>query len=141
MTPFIDFWKWLWSDWERPNFLTRMGVPRIVTNLFSYLLGPFIGYLVMKRYAPIADQKALREFVHNPWILSSYAVFYAVAALGKYLRFKYPLSSRDASRRIQVFREHSKDIFIRTYWATLIISLMLFLIGAFQLWSHWPLVN
>jgi hypothetical protein len=139
--PAIDFSRWLWTDWGRPNFLTRMGVPRIVTNVFTYLLGPFIGYLVMERYTSTAEQKGLHDFVHNPWILSGYAVFYAVVVLDPYLRSKHSVSSESASTRFRVSRENSKDIFVRTYWAALILSLLLFMIGCIELWSRHPLVD
>lgn len=130
MSSFIDFLRWLWSDWGRPNLLTRMGLPRIVTNLFTYILGPFIGYLVMEKFASTGEQKALQSFVHNPWILSAYVTFYAVVVLDCYLRSKYSATSRSASVRFQALRENSKDTVVRIYWTALILSLLLFVIGS-----------
>jgi len=136
MSRFLDFLTWLWSDWGRPNPLTRLGVPRIVTNLLTYLIWPFVIYLVMDRYIPFHERQELHNLVHNRWILTGYGSFYAVVVLDSYLCFTYSLDGTDAFKRFRVFRKNSRDVFVRTYWAALILSLLISLVGAFELWSR-----
>jgi hypothetical protein len=123
------FWNWLRSDWGSPNFLTRAGIPRIVTNLLTYLLAPIAFYLLTARYVPSADKRRFNLVVHNPFFLFAYATFYVTVVTNWFLEFSYNLKTLRPRERFQVIRQNSRDIFVRIYWISAAVSVFLFLLG------------
>lgn len=129
MTRSDDFWKWLRGDWGKPNLLTRAGIPRIATNLSTYLLFPVVCYLLAERYMGTQrDKEALRQCVHNPFFLAAYAIFYISLVTDWFLRDRYG-PDRRAGQRFQFFRNNWKDTFVKIHSFSLAISMILFLIG------------
>ncbi len=131
MSTLAEFWNWLRSDWGKPNFLTRAGVPRIATNLLTYLLVPYAWYLLTLRYAPASDKQALRLFVHNPLVLLAYAVFYVTLITDWFLHFRYGLKGLRPDKRFGVLTRNWTDPLVKVYWLSLASSLVLLLFGAF----------
>ena len=119
------------GDWGKPNLLTRAGVPRIATNLLTYLLAPCVCYLLVARYkvAPL-EMEALHRSTHNPFFLAAYGVFYVSLITDWFLRDRYRLGHRPAER-FQFLKDNWKDIFVKISILSLAISLVLFLLGAF----------
>lgn len=128
MSALTDFRRWLWSDWGRPNFLTRMGIPRIVTNFLSFLLG-FIafGYLQL-RYSAAGDRERFRLLVHNPFILAAYAALYVAILTREFLSFKFKVKGRTLDK---LMRENWSEPFVKVSIFAAGSVLLLFLIGAF----------
>ncbi len=60
MTNLADLWKWLWSDWGKPNFLTRAGIPRLVTTFLSFLLFMYLSYYLTMRYSFEPNKESFR---------------------------------------------------------------------------------
>jgi hypothetical protein len=132
MTSFADFRKWLWSDWGKPNFLTRAGMPRIVTNFLSYLLAPYISFYLTMRYAPDADKQSIRLFVHDPFVLLAYAVLYVCAVTDSYLAFSYDRKGLRLDERFRLIKRNWQDPLVKIFWISLLGSMLLLLIGAFH---------
>ena len=106
MTTFSEFRRWLWGDWGKPNFLTRLGIPQVITYLLAYLSGPYLLYWLTVRYVPIreADRQNFRMFVHNPFFLSAYAIFFISATTKRFMDFKYPLKNLSWNDRIKAVK-------------------------------------
>jgi hypothetical protein len=128
MSAFADFRRWLWSDWGRPNFLTRIGIPRIVTNFLSFLLFFILfGYLQL-RYSAAGDGERFRLFVRNPFILASYAALYIAILTREFLSFKFKVTGRALDK---FMRENWSELFVKVSVFATGSMLLLFLIGAF----------
>lgn len=136
MNVITDFWKW-WtsSDWGKPNSLTRLGIPRLATNLLSYLVGPYVAYLLTLKYVPGADYRTYRLFTHNIFILLAYGVFYCFFLTHEFLSFKYKAKGTELNK---IVRKNWTDPFVRISWMCFLMSFVLFLIGCLQVLSHWP---
>jgi hypothetical protein len=132
MERLADFKKWLWSDWGRPNFLTRAGIPRIVTNFVSFLLAPYISFALTLRYAPETDKQSIRLLVHEPLFLLSYAVLYVTMITDSFLKFTYNVKSFPLDERFRFIRQKWQDPFVKIFWVSLLSSMFLFLVGAFH---------
>ena len=132
MTASAGFWKWLSSDWGKPNILTRAGVPRIVTNLLTYLLVPYLSYLLAMKYAPVAYKPTIRLLAQDPLILLAYGVFYVTLATDWFLHFRYSLKGTGSEERFRLYRNW-KNLGVRVFWLSLAMSLILLLLGAFYL--------
>ena len=132
MTSFADFRKWLWSDWGKPNFLTRAGMPRILTNVLSYLLALYISFFLMLRLASEADRQSIRLFVRDPFVLVSWAVLYIGAVTDSYLKFSYNQKGLLLNERFRLVKKNWQDPFVRIFWISLISSMLLLLIGVFH---------
>jgi hypothetical protein len=65
MTTPADSWKWLRGDWGKPNLLTRAGIPRIATNLLTYLL--VTDWFLRDRYGPDRRARQRFQFFRNNW--------------------------------------------------------------------------
>jgi|SRR5215469_1396920 len=124
-----DFWHWLWSDWGKPNLLTRVGIPRFLTNLFTYLLGPYVCYVLTLRYSSAAYKPAIRVFVHSPLILLAYATFYVAVVSDWFLDSRYTLTRLGLKERFELLRHHWSDHVVRVYCLSLASSLVLLLLG------------
>jgi hypothetical protein len=130
MNALADFWNWLKSDWGKPNLLTRAGVPRIATNLLTYLLTPYVCYLLVRRYAVSPhDREALRLFVHNRFFLAWYALSYFTLVTDWFLHSRYSWKS-SPQESLRFFRNNWKDGFVKAFFLCLAISMLLFLLGA-----------
>jgi hypothetical protein len=131
MSAFSDFGKWLWSDWGKPNFLTRVGIPRIATNLLAWLVWFYLCFLLTIRYVPAADRVAVRQkfrlALHNPFFLMAYASLYLCFLVREFLSSKYNVRGRALDKSI---RENWSDPFVKVYWVGGACMLLLFLIGA-----------
>jgi hypothetical protein len=132
MTSIADFRKWLWSDWGKPNFLTRAGMPKIVTNVLSYLLALYISFFLMLRLASEADRQSIRLFVRDPFVLVSWAVLYIGAVTDSYLKFSYDQKGLLLNERFRRVKKNWQDPFVRIFWISLISSMLLLLIGVFH---------
>jgi hypothetical protein len=132
MTRFADFKKWLWSDWGKPNFLTRAGIPRVLTNIVPFLLAPYICFALTLRYAPETDKQSILLFVHEPLFLLSYAVLYVSMVTDSFLEFSYNLKSLGLGERFRRIRQKWHDPFVKIFWVSLLSSMFLFLFGAFH---------
>jgi hypothetical protein len=129
MTSFADFRKWLWSDWGKPNFLTRAGVPRVMTTLVAYWLAPYLSFVLTMRFVPGTDKESVRRFVHDPFILLAYAVFYSVVIADSFLEFTYNLKGLRPDERFRLVKHRWKDPLVKIYWTTLLISMFLSLLA------------
>lgn len=132
MTNFADFSKWLWSDWGKPNFLTRAGIPRILTNFVSYLLAAYISFYLTFKYAPEADKPSIRLFIHNPFVLLAYAVLYVGVITDSYLAFSYDWKGLRLDERFRLIKRNWQDPFVKIFWISLLSSMLLLLIGSFH---------
>ena len=132
MTRFADFKTWLWSDWGKPNFLTRAGIPRIVTNFVSFLLAPYISFALTLKYSSEVDKQSIRLFVHDPFVLLSYAVFYVSAIIYMFLEFSFNLKNIRPDERFRFVRQRWQDPFVKIFWVSALSSMFLLLIGAFH---------
>ena len=127
MSAFADFRKWLWSDWGTPNFLTRMGIPRIVTNFLSFLLGFIALYYLTLRYAAAGDTEKIHRFVHNPFILAAYASLYLAILSREFVSSKYKVKGKALDR---FMRQNWSEPFVRVSMFALASMLVLFLVGS-----------
>jgi hypothetical protein len=126
MSAFTDFRQWLWSDWGTPNFLTRMGIPRVVTNFLSFLLGFTALYYLTLRYSAAGDREKIRLFVHNPFTLAAYAALYIAILTREFLSFKYKVKGRALEK---FMRENWREPFVRASMFALASTFLLFLMG------------
>lgn len=129
MSALADFRKWLWSDWGRPNFLTRLGIPRIVTNLLAFLLWFYVWFFLTIRYVSGTelDRQRFRLFLHNPFLLIAFAALYICLLVRGFLSSKYKVRGRALDKSI---RENWSDPFVKAYWVSGACMLLLFLIGS-----------
>jgi hypothetical protein len=125
-----EFWKWLWSDWGKPNFLTRAGVPRVATNLLMYIAGTYIIYYLTLRFASPPEGHKYSQFIRSPLIIFSWAVFYVSLTLEWFVSWRYHLKGLRFADRNRVLSQNSKDVAILASWMSLGISILLFLAGA-----------
>ena len=132
MSKFADFKKWLWSDWGKPNFLTRAGIPRIVTNFVSFLLVPYISFVLTLKYSSEADKQSIRLFVRDPFVLLSYAVLNVGAITYLFLEFNYDLKSLRSAERFRFVRQRWQDPFVRIYLISVLSSMFRLLLGTFH---------
>jgi hypothetical protein len=132
MTTLPDFKKWLWSDWGKPNFLTRAGIPRIVTNFVAFWLAPYVSFLLTLRYAPAGDKPSIRLFVHEPLFLLAYAVLYVSMLADSFLEFSYKVNSFRPGERFRFVRQKWQDPIVKIFWMSLLSSMFLLLLGAFH---------
>jgi len=132
MTRFADFKTWLWSDWGKPSFLTRAGIPRIVTNFVSFLLAPYISFALTLKYSSEVDKQSIRLFVHDPFVLLSYAVLYVSAMIYMFLEFSFNLKNIRPDERFRFLRQRWQDPFVKIFWVSALSSMFLLLIGAFH---------
>jgi len=135
MTTFSEFRRWLWSDWGKPNFLTRLGIPRVITYLLAYLLGPYLFYWLTLRYVPMreVEKQNFRMSVHNAFFLLAYAVFFITATTSQFVDFKYSLKGLSWDVRIKRGRETWKDPFVKVFWASFACVFVLLFLGWFRL--------
>jgi hypothetical protein len=134
MSAGIEFWNWWTSrDWGKPNSLTRIGVPRLVTNLVAYLLAPYLAYELTVRWVPAADYRTYRVFAHNAFFVAAYIVLYVSYLAHEFLSFKYNARGRTLDR---LLLKKWNDPFVRILWMSLTTLFALFLIGCLQVWSR-----
>ncbi|HEY4740400.1 MAG TPA: hypothetical protein VIH76_07390 [Candidatus Acidoferrales bacterium] len=133
MGAFTDFRRWMWSDWGRSNFLTRMGIPRIVTNLLAFMLWFIALYYLQLRFSSAGNREKFRLFAHNPFILMAYAALYVGILTREFLSFKYKVKGRTLDKFI---RENWNEPFAKVSMVALASMLLLFLIGFLSLRSQ-----
>jgi len=136
VTRFRDFVLWLWTDWGRPSFLTRLGLPRILIDPILYLAYPSLLYFIMYRFLSAKDRPALIEFLRNPFVLAAYAVFFIVHVLGHFLQQKYGRPGVNPSDQFRSLRQNLGDPFVRIYLLTIATFILCLLIGGLQLQSQ-----
>ena len=131
MSASADFRKWLSSDWGRPNFLTRLGIPRISTNLLAWLLWFYVCFLLTMRFVPVTDRAVDKQIFYlllrNPFILMSYASLYLCFLVREFLSSKYKVTGRALDKSM---RENWSDPFVKVYVVGVACMLLLFLIGS-----------
>jgi hypothetical protein len=132
MSKFADFKKWLWSDWGKPNFLTRAGIPRIVTNLVSFSLALYISFALTLKYSSEADKQSIRLFARDPFVLLSYAALYVGTITYMFLKFSYDLKSYRSAERFRFVRQKWQDPFVRICLISVLSSMFLLLLGTFH---------
>ena len=136
MSALVPFRKWLWSDWGKPDRLTRLGTPRIIVNLLAYFLAPYLFlFLSLNAYSSGLGNRVLRIFLHNPFLLSWYAAFYVFVVTGQYLESIYGLAGLPADDKFRVMRQNWQNPFMKIYWLSLVISMGALFIGGLQI-SH-----
>lgn len=133
MSELVHFWRWLWGDWGKPDYLTRLGIPRIITRFFVYLLVPYLSYLSMRAYSSDLGNRVVYVISHRPLLLFSYAVFYVSVVTGQYLEYTYGVASHRTSDKFTVIRQSWKDPIVKIFWLSLLISLGALLIGGLQI--------
>jgi hypothetical protein len=126
MSAITDFQRWLWSDWGTPNFLTRMGIPRVVTNFLSFVLGFIALYYLTLRYAAPGDRERIRLFVHNPFVLAAYAALYVAILSREFASSKYKVKGKALDK---VMRENWSEPSVKVSMYALASMLLLFLVG------------
>lgn len=136
MSDLTDFRKWLWSDWGRTDFLTRSGIPPLLTNLFAYLAGPYCIYLINKAYLPREEVPALNQFIHNPFVLSAYAVFYPATLCYRFLESVGIIPSRARTGVRVSFARQWKSAVFKLYLISGACAMLLLALAAF--WFRRP---
>ena len=135
LTSWEHFWNWLWGDWGKPNFLTRLGIPRIATNLLSYLLAPIIWFILTLKYFPDpATKHAFHLIALNPFFLLAYAVFYVAAVSDEYLESRHNLKRFrfNPQEQLRFLRQNWNDVFVRVLGLSFATSFFLFLLGVLR---------
>jgi hypothetical protein len=130
VTAMAEFWKWLWSDWGKPNVLTRAGIPRIVTNLFTYLLAPCVSFYVTMKFVSDADRERVHLLFHDGFFVLACAVFYVAFVMNSFLENRYHLTRVRADERFRIMRVNWKDPAILVFWVCFAVAFGLFLLGA-----------
>ena len=125
-----DFWKWLWSDWGKPNVLTRAGIPRVLTNLLTYVLILYVSFSLTLRFSSAADREKLRIAYHDVFFISAYALLYVNFLISWFLEDRYKFNRLRADHRFRVARQNWKDPFFKIFWLSLVATFCLFLLGA-----------
>src|SRR5260221_4791296 len=115
MTRFADFKTWLWSDWGKPNFLTRAGVPRIVTNFVAFLLAPLISFALTLRFAPETDKQNIRIFVHEPLFLLAYALLTVIFLAIRSLKSRPNLKTFRQTEGFSLSNKSRKNLMVKTF--------------------------
>ena len=126
MSSSISFWNWLWGDWGKPTALTSLGVPKFVTNLLGYLLASYVGYVFVERYYPESKQ-TLSIFIHNPFIVAAYVIFYLSSII-----YKYAENGSDSRVRRNDASHRRRDSVVNLSWVGFVCTLVLFVVGALQ---------
>jgi len=121
----------MWSDWGKPNFLTRAGIPRIVTNLTSYLLAVYISFSVTMRSVSDADREKYRFVIHNAYFISAFVIAYVSLLTSAYIR-SHKSNGIASDQRFPVGTEFAKRSIFVIFWLSLAATLCLFLIGAVE---------
>ncbi len=135
MTNFADFWNWLWSDWGKPNFLTRLRVPRVVITLVTYTVILYIVERLLLRYTSEPNRQSIHLFIHDPFFRLFLVDSFICIIAYEYVDFRYGWKRLQKTEGSQLFRNHWRDPILWFYWITAIISLLLFLIGGLRsLW-------
>lgn len=127
---YSEFWRWLWSDWGKPNFLTKAGVPRIAINLAAYVAYTFVIYFLAWKIASPPDRIHLSLATHSPLLLASWVVFYVSLTVDSFLSDRYGLKGLRLSQCSRAIWQSSEDVFVKISFISLGISLILFLAGA-----------
>jgi hypothetical protein len=81
------------------------------------------------RYVSGADKRSFYLLVHDPIILASYGCFYFFWLTQEFLEFKFNARGRDLG---VIVWKNWNDPFVKIFWASLIVSLITFLIGCFH---------
>jgi cbb3-type cytochrome oxidase subunit 3 len=126
---FQRFLQWLPGNWGNPNFLTRARVPRIVTNLATYILSPVVIFWITLRYLPPQDLKAARLFLHSPFVLASYGTFYLSLLSEHYIAFPFDLGKKTREQAREAIKTSRNNLFVRLRWISAVASMVLLLIG------------
>jgi hypothetical protein len=127
MSAFTDFQRWVLSDWGRPNFLTSIGVPRIVTNFLGFLLGFVVLVDLQLRFVAPGDKEKVQVFLHNPFILTAYAALYVAILTREFLSSKYQVKGRTLDK---FMRENWNEPFVKVSTIALASMFLLFVVGA-----------
>ncbi|MFZ0879944.1 MAG: hypothetical protein WA002_10630, partial [Candidatus Acidiferrales bacterium] len=69
-------------------------------------------YLINKAYLPREEVPALNQFIHNPFVLSAYALFYVVTLSHRFLESEQKAQARASERLSMSFaRRWSNPVF------------------------------
>lgn len=128
-----DFWAWLWGDWGKPNPLTRAGIPRIMTNLATYILLPYLCFILMEKSVAISEKRTIRTLVHHWPFLAAYCTLYVSLISSWFLQFRYSLNNSHPRERFQFLMREWRDTYVKVNMLSLAITLLLILYGAFHL--------
>ena len=104
-----------------------------MSNLLAYLIVPYAAYELTVRYVHGADYRNYRLFIHNGFLLSAYAVFYAFYLTHEFLSFKYNASGRQLGK---VLWSNRSDSLVWVSWISFATSFTLFLIACLQTWPQ-----
>jgi hypothetical protein len=85
MSDLARFAKWLWSDWGRNDFLTRFGIPPLLTNLLAYFGGGYFFYLIERTYFLRNNLSEANRFYRSPLVIAAFAVFYVTVLSYRFL--------------------------------------------------------
>jgi hypothetical protein len=85
MSDLTRFAKWLWSDWGRKDFLTRFGIPPLLTNLFAYFGVGYFFYLIERTYFLRKNLSVANRLYRSPFVLAAFAVFYLTVLSHRFL--------------------------------------------------------
>ncbi len=132
MSPLANFKTWLLSDWGDPNFLTRLGVPRVVVSVVEYLLIPGLIYLSVRAFGNGDALRALALAAQNYFFWIGYASLYVCILTDVYLDGIYDLKDIPAAEKFRVARQNWGNPVMKAYWISLIVSLCGFFVGGLQ---------
>jgi hypothetical protein len=127
-----SFLRWLWSDWGKPNALTRLGIPQIVTYLLAYFVTPYLCFRLTARYVSGASWEMFRQVARDPFFLSAYAVFFIALLSQQFLESKYNLTVYRWRERSKVLKSHWRDPWVMVAWVSFGCTLLLLLLGALE---------
>lgn len=133
-----SFLNWLWSDWGKPNLLTRAGIPRIVTNSLTYILFPYICYRLSVRNLSSSDKLAVRLALHNAFFVVAYCTFYVSLVTEWFLRHHYNSGKLRIEERLTFVRKNWGDPIVKINCISFWTSFLLFIVGAFYFRQKLP---
>jgi hypothetical protein len=123
----MDFKTWLWGDWGRPNFLTRLGIPAIVTNLLEYLCVPIILYFFLRAYG---SGSQIRAVSHNHWYWLAYGAFFITVVTGRYKQTCYKATDSVVGDQFRLLKQQWTDPAIKVFWFSVAIAACGIVVGS-----------
>lgn len=128
----VSFLSWLWSDWGKSTFFTKLGVPRIVTYLLAYLVAPYLFFWLTARYVSGANWEMFRRIMRDPLFLSAYAIFFVALVIQEFLQFKYDLTTYPRRERSRMLRKNWRDPWVIALWVSLGCTFLLLLLASWK---------
>jgi hypothetical protein len=130
-----NFNQWLWTDWGKPNFLTRLGIPRIFIRIVAWVLWWYVCWALTIRFVPGADKQAIEHSRYNPFFLSALVFLFFGGVCDGFIAQKYGLNGKGLDKWK---RGHRANPVVTLSWVSLALMFIMALIGCLQIYlrSH-----